>query len=266
MADGTDRATHIRSEADGGTVETLASRALGARGSKRASAASLLSERFLDELDAAVRSAASGRRAAVVADMLDAGIRREDIVDFYIPEVARRMGAEWCEDGLGFADVTIGVARLQGLLREIAAEWFDGASLEPDMPGLMVIVMADESHTLGAMVLRAQLARLDVSVKLLVGRSETEVLRSIAGGDFDAILISAAVGEQIATLKGLVEKIRASTERPTPIVIGGSIVTREDDIKTRTSADHATTDPAEALKACGLRVPHAGARRRATAE
>ena len=267
MTDSIDRAARARPTGDSGsTVETLASRALGVLASKRISAASLLSERFLDDLSAAVRSPGSERRRAVVRDMLDARIRPEDIADFYIPEVARRLGAAWCEDGVSFADVTIGVARLQGLLKEIGAAWLDEARLDAEAPGLLVVVLADEFHTLGAMVLCGQLARMGVSVKLAMGHGESELLRIVAAGNFDAILISAAQGERLATLRKLVEKIRAASVRPTPVVVGGSVVTRVTDIKTQTGADHATTDPREALRACGLRISVPGARRRATSE
>lgn len=266
MTDGPDRATRMRSGAEGGTVETLASRALGVLASKRVSAASLLSERLLDELEQAVCQIEGGQRKTVVRSMMDAGIRPEDIVDFYIPEVARRMGERWCSDGLSFADVTIGGARLQGLLREIASDWFDYPELPGDAPGVMIVVLTDEYHTLGSMVLASQLQRIGVSVKLMVGQTESQVLRSVADGHFDAILISAAIGERLATLKKLVEKIRTNSARPTPIVIGGSIVTRETELKTKTGADHATTDPREALRSCGLKISHPGARRRATSE
>lgn len=266
MTDGTDRALRTGEGAENGTVESLASRALGMLATKRVSAASLLSERFLDELEAAVRSVEVGRRKAVIRDMRDAHIRLEDIVDFYIPEVARRMGERWCEDGLSFADVTIGVARLQGLLREIGRNWCEPLDHDPEAPSLLIVVLADEFHTLGAMVLCSQLGRLGVSTRLVVGRSESEVLRRVADGQFDAILMSVAVSERLATLRKLVEKIRSASVRPTPIVIGGSIVAREEDIKTKSGADHATTDPREALRACGLKSFPPGARRRATSE
>jgi methanogenic corrinoid protein MtbC1 len=267
MTDSTDRATRARTGAEvGSTVETLASRALGVLASKRVSAASLLSERFVDELSEAVRSDDPVRRLAVVRDMLDARIRPEDIGDFYIPEVARRLGAAWCEDHLSFADVTIGSARLQGLLKEVDATRVDSAQHDSDAPGLLVVVQADEFHTLGAMVMCGQLARLGVSVKLAMGQSESDILRIVAAGQFDAIFISVAQSERVAQLRRLVDKIRAAAVRPVPVVIGGSVVTRVADIKTKTGADHATTDPKEALRACGLKSSVKGARRRATSE
>lgn len=267
MTDSTERSLEARSPAaSGAPVETLASRALGVMASKRVSAASLLSEHFVDALGDAVRTGDGRARADVVRDMIAARIRPEDIADFYIPEVARRLGAAWCEDGLSFAEVTIGVARLQGLLREIGRDWFRDAHVEPDAAGVLVIVLDDEFHTLGAMVTCAKLGRMGISVRLLMGRNESDVPDVVAAGQFDAVFISAAQGNRVETLRKLVEKIRVSAHRPTPVVIGGSIVTRVADIKTRTGADHATTDAREALRACGLRISARGGGRRVASE
>jgi MerR family transcriptional regulator, light-induced transcriptional regulator len=99
-----------------------------------------------------------------------------------------------------------------------------------------------------------------------MGQSESDGLRMVAAGQFDAIFISVAQGEHVAQLKKLVEKIRAASVRPVPVVIGGSVITRVADIKIKTGADHATTDPREALRACGIKSSVPGARQRATSE
>lgn len=267
MIDGHDRAARIRIEEEGdGSVETLASRALTELAANRVTAASMMSERFIRDLTAAAMQIEPGHRKAVIHDMLESRIRREDIVDFYIPEAARRLGDAWCTDGVSFAEVTIGVARLQGVLRDIASEWIDDRSFDGDAPGVMIVVADNDFHTLGSMILSTQLRRMGISVKMVVGQCESDLLATVADGHFDAILISAALGERLAPLKKLVEKIRAASVRPTPVVIGGSAVGRTDDIKTKTSADHATTDPREALRLCGLKISAPGARRRATSE
>lgn len=267
MTDGSDRVARTRTGANPeATVESLASRALSMLASKRGAPVSLLSERFLERLSEAALSVDDDRRMAVLHEMLEARIRREDIADFYIPEVARRLGDSWSADGMSFADVTIGVARLQGMLRDIASTWFDDANVDADAPALMIVVLDSEYHTLGPMVLCTQLRRMGMSVKLVVGRSESELLRFVASGHFDAILISASAGEKLASLGKLIEKIRSTAVRPTPVVVGGSVVSRVADVRAKTGADHVTTDPREALRQCGLKISVPGARRRATSE
>ena len=247
-------------------ADTLASRALGATASKRVAAPSLLSERLLHDLAEAVRDGDGSGRAEVVREMLASGLRREDIADFYIPEVARRLGAAWCDDRASFADVSIGVARLQGLVRMIGPDWFSDAHLDPDAPCILAVVFAGESHTLGATLLGAQLGRLGMSVKIVMDRNEARVLDVVARGKFDAVFLSVSQELQLAAVKVLVKKIRAVAVKATPVVLGGSVVTRVTDAKTQTGADHATTDAREALRACGLTISTPGARRRTTSE
>jgi MerR family transcriptional regulator, light-induced transcriptional regulator len=105
-----------------------------------------------------------------------------------------------------------------------------------------------------------------VSVKLAMGRNDDEVADVVASAQFDAIFLSVAQGAQLAAVGKLVEKIRAASPRATPIVLGGSVVTRVTDARAQTGADHATTDAREALRACGLTVSASGARPRVTSE
>lgn len=248
----------------GSPSDTLASRALGLIASNRAGRPSLLSERLVDDLRRSVRSGDGSGRSDVVRDMLGAGLRREDIADFYIPEVARRLGAEWSEDTVSFAEVTIGVARLQGLLRTIGSDWFSDADLDPEAPCVLVVVPPDEFHTLGPTLFSAQLCRLGISVKLVMGRNEAQVVDVVGKGQFDAVFVSASQATQLATVGRLVKKIRAAAAQAVPIGLGGSVVTRVSDARAKTGADHAATDTRDALRACGLAAP--GARRRAVAE
>ena len=38
------------------------------------------------------------------------GASPEEIADIFIPEIARRMGEDWCSDRMSFAEVTIGTS------------------------------------------------------------------------------------------------------------------------------------------------------------
>lgn len=263
MIDGPDRAIARLGGADSeSSVESLASRALTVLASKRASTASMMSDHFIDNLLEAVRAIEPGRRRAVIADMLGARIRREDIVDFYIPAVARRLGAAWCDDGLSFAEVTIGSARLQGILRDLGREWFDDSVRDGASSGIAVIVDEAEFHTLGALVLASQFRRMGISVRAMIGQPREKIFETVENGQFDAILLSAAGGETLARLRHVVEKIRAVSDRPVPIVIGGSIVEDEAEVRTQTGADYVTSDPREVVRLCGLTASAPGASQR----
>ncbi len=187
--------------------------------------------------------------------MRAAGIPWEDFADLYIPEAARRLGALWCEDELGFADVTIGTARLQAMLRDTLPDPEARNVASAFAPGVLVAVRRDDYHTLGAMVAAARLRRAGVSVRLSLGQPDAEIVRLLARGAHDALFLSASCSRTLDSLRDLIEKVRTGAGRSVPVVVGGTILLSDGDVRARTGADFALTDPLEALRLCGLRVP-----------
>jgi methanogenic corrinoid protein MtbC1 len=196
--------------------------------------------------------------------MQAARVRVHDMIDQYVPEAARRLGQDWHDNRRSFADVTIGVARLQGLLRDLVAQSREDAVRDASAPGVAVIVMENEFHTLGAMVLGQQLRRMGVSVQMVIGQTEAEILQSVAQDHFNAIFVSVSRAECLASVRKLVEKLRNATVAPTPVVIGGLAVRDEGEIRVLTGADHVATDARDAVQKCGLKISHLGASLRAS--
>jgi methanogenic corrinoid protein MtbC1 len=235
------------------SVESLASQALNLLAKRRSSGSKVLSEQHLGVLRDAVLHSDPLARHTAVSEMRSAGISPEDLFDHYIPEIARRLGQEWLEDSLGFADVTIGCSRLQSLLRDLSHE-ADEAWQAKRTSGVVLIVFGDNYHTLGAMVFAAQLRRLGVSTRVLMGVTEDTALAELEQDRYDAVLISASEGESLVKLGKFVEKVRKQTKRNTPIVIGGPVMGMSVDVKALTGADVATSDIIEAIRECRLKT------------
>lgn len=189
---------------------------------------------------------------AAVESVLRAGVTPEDIADFYIPAIARKMGEQWCSDEMGFAAVTIGTSRLQAMLRQLGPHWSGDSALHPDAPTIMVVVATDIYHTLGAMVLSGQLRRRGISVRLMLGATPSEVAMQTGALRFDAVFVSASCGETLESLRKIVESVGQGHARPTPVVVGGTILREAPDAKDLTGADFATDNLDEALILCGL--------------
>ncbi|WP_422071718.1 cobalamin B12-binding domain-containing protein [Tranquillimonas rosea] len=237
----------------GAPVSSLASRALSVLAARRGARVTGLSEPFLSELEETVRHGGVDDRRRLIDRMRAARLDDVALADHYIPEVARRMGAAWCEDSMSFAEVTIGSARLQGMLREIGESWAT-ARRAGGGPSVAVIVPADEYHTLGAMVLTGQLRRRGVSVRLVLGRPEPELRAMVASLHFDAIFLSISHTEKVAQASAMVDTVRSAARSSIPVVIGGVAMKDDSETMALTGADHATNDPDEALCRCGLVV------------
>lgn len=211
-----------------------------------------------DDIAALQVAALSGDRGdcqQVAAEMIARGVPRKVISDDYVPEIACSLGEEWRFDTKSFAEVTIGVSRLQSLLRDLGPEWRSDAMADPVTGTATIVVALGESHTLGAMILAGQLRRIGVSVRLQVGLRPAELRDSLDHPGFDAILISASTGEDLETLRLLVEAVRTSSRPDTPVVIGGGILSDGVDVAAVTGANFATNDPIEAIEHCGLKIP-----------
>lgn len=200
-------------------------------------------------------------RRRVLGNLRLQGVSQEDIVDRLIPMIARRMGEDWCSDRTSFADVTIGVGRLQQLIREIAADWRGDALGRMDAPCILMIVLEDDYHTLGPMLAATQFRRMGISVQMSLGRPDSEVVGRLRHGAFDMVTMSIAWEGRLESLRNMINLVKTARSARPPVVVGGAFVEDPQAIRNYTGADHVTSDPRDALRLCGLPVSEIGAQR-----
>lgn len=215
-----------------------------------------LDEAILKMMQTAALSQGSLACSQAVKAALGAGISREDVADHYIPELSRRLGDEWCDDQLGFAPVTIASARLQFMLRELGPDWSGDKIADPFAPTILLIVPRNVHHTMGAMVVAGQMRRKGLSVRLLLDATTLEIAECVRRTSFDAVFVSAPLGETIESLRLIVRVVKSTLNGAAPVVIGGTLLDLEprQTLAGRTGADYATKSPDEALELCGLRA------------
>lgn len=216
----------------------------------------------LDDLDAnllvkfSLAALSTDRRAmsVTVNEAIASGISPDLIVDRYVPALARQMGDAWCKDEMSFSGVTIGVSRLQSLLHELGPAPSGKTPATADAPTVLIVVAKDIFHTLGAVLLAGQLRRRGLSVNLLLDAHPDDVRQKLVHHAFDAVFISASIGETLESLRGIVKSIHEAIDNPPPVVIGGTILETDYDVKAATGATFTTKDPDEAIVLCGLKT------------
>lgn len=213
-----------------------------------------LDQAVLETLRAAALDPVPGNAKAAMQKALSDGVSAEQLSDYYIPVIARELGDRWCDDNLSFANVTIGTSRLQFMLRELGANWSGSAGATAYADTILLIVPKEVYHTLGAVVLSGQLRRLGLSVKLILGGDTKDIARRVARTKYSAVFISSSRGETLESLRLIVDAVKTSTQEPTPVVIGGTILDVEpaETVTAVTGANYATKIPQEALSLCGL--------------
>lgn len=232
------------------SVTVLASRAVSTLVSRRSLGRSGVSQSLLDELIDAALNRGMDDVSKTISAIRAAGFSSADVIGRFIPDAARHMGQAWADDGLGFAEVTIGSARLQRVLRAMSSEGPRGRTGS----NVLVVVPEGEQHTLGAMVATEQMRRAGVSVRLSLGERMTHIADNVANTRYDAVFLSTADTERVAETRRTTTFLRRAMAHPTPIVVGGALSGREQEVRAAIGADHATTDPVEGLRLCGLKT------------
>lgn len=185
------------------------------------------------------------------------------LADIYIPEAARRMGAQWHEDNMSWMDVTIGVGRMQSLLREIGTAWVADQAGDTGHGAVMMLVPDREQHTLGPMVAMGQMRRYGVSVCLRIAPSFNELRNLVAMRQFDGILISVATADKLDSVAKTVTFLKSVMAASCPIVVGGAVMSKVEDPAACTGANFSSNDIGAALEAIGLKFDASCVLRRA---
>ncbi|MGX9355957.1 cobalamin B12-binding domain-containing protein [Roseobacteraceae bacterium S113] len=172
-----------------------------------------------------------------------------ETVDAYIPNAARRLGQLWSEDIVGFAEVSIGTARLQALAHEISGKWtLDAEGSMFRSADLTIATLQGEDHTLGAVTLCTLLRRKGHNVDLRLGVTPKALLAELKSGRQDALMLSCSRPEGLASLARVIQDARNHLEKTPVLAVGGVVLEHAADIKEQTGADLVTRDINQVLK------------------
>lgn len=241
------------SAADTSGVSYFASQVVSLLADRNAKTLSEPREALVTRLIAASQSGTKTAFAEVLTEVKRARITLAAIADVYIPLAARRMGEAWHNDQMSWMEVSIGVGRLQSLLREIGTAWVADQAGDTGHGTVMFIVPDREQHTLGPMVAAGQLRRYGVSVCLRIAPTVNE-LRSLMGARrFDGVMISVSTRDKLESVAKTVQVLRTMVTHPLPIIVGGAVMVAAEDIIAMTGADFSSNEISAALGVMGLK-------------
>ncbi len=224
---------------------------VGVGASGGASAVPWLDEAALAKLCDAFLAEDDGPRRAAVDGLRACGVPTADIVGDVVPRLARRLGRLWAEDDLCFAEVTIGSARLQETVRAFSRS--RNAARGGNAGSVLLVVPRGEHHTLGAFVAADAFRRSGFAVEVAVDRYPREIVAALGRSRFAMVGITASSRRSLASVRDLVDTIRASATRATPLVLGGSLVATGCGLDRINGVDHVAEDIGSALAFCRSR-------------
>lgn len=239
---------HARGERS--DISALASRVISALSDKSDEGAQAVRSSIVHRMVEATLARGGFNGECLLDELRENRLGPDQIIDIYIPETARALGEMWVSDVIGFAEVTIASARLQGLLTLLAPHW---TQLPNDtMPEIntLLILQSSDCHTLGPHVATAQLRRLGATVRILFGADADSVTQILAQEPHHLVLFSCSRPDMLASIANTVQCIRSSLDAVPPIALGGLVLNLTDRVRDRTGVDLATNDVKLAFRLC----------------
>ena len=155
----------------------------------------------------------------MVEDLLSGGASPEVLMMTLLAPAARLMGEFWCQDRRDFVEVTLGMARLQQLVRQFrlpsgAPDELQGHALLVPVPG--------EQHTFGIRLVEEHLLRAGWQVTAFFKISEAEITRLVAEEAFDFVGFSLSSERLLPVLRSAIRSMRSSSRnKNVRIAVGG---------------------------------------------
>ena len=182
---------------------------------------------------------------AMVEELLAGGAAPEALMMTLLAPAARMMGEFWCQDRRDFVEVTLGMARLQQLVRQFrlpsaAPDEIHGNALLVPVPG--------EQHTFGVRIVEEHLLRAGWQVTALFKVSEGEIARLVAEEHFDFVGFSVSSERLLPALRSAIRGLRSSSRnRNIRVAVGGVLFDGRDIAPRDIDADAIVTDAQDAV-------------------
>jgi methanogenic corrinoid protein MtbC1 len=158
------------------------------------------------------------------------------LLDLFGP-TAIRLGDLWNEDKISFVDVTVGVGRLQQLIKALPA------GLPVAAQGgrhILLLPTPGEDHSLGVVALADVLQRAGWSVTLGHQMTQAELRSTLRRQQFLAVGFSLSTDVLLDRLTMAIREVRTVLDgAPMPILVGGNAFDRNPLLVSRVGADAA---------------------------
>ena len=180
--------------------------------------------------------------------LLAKGVSLEGLFLELFAPTARRLGEMWVADLCDFTQVTIGVGRLQQLLREFSRSFrVDLGDWEPGRRALLAPTPG-EQHSFGMLIVGEFLRRAgwDVTGEPAASRND---LCALVGGEWFAVIgLSLSCEDRLGALMRDIQAIRrASRNDSLGVIVGGRVFDEHPEFVRRVGADATAINGHEAV-------------------
>jgi MerR family transcriptional regulator, light-induced transcriptional regulator len=180
-----------------------------------------------------------------VEHLLTGGVPPETIMRELLGPAARLMGEHWCQDHRDFLEVTVGMARLQQLVRQFRPSTTAHTQLRGHA---LLVAVPGEQHTFGLRLVEEHLLRADWQVSTCMNASEADITRLVAEEAFDFVGFSLSSERLLPALRSAIRSLRTSSRNQhVRIAVGGVLFDGRDIAPWDIDADAIMLDAEDAV-------------------
>ena len=197
-----------------------------------------------------------------VEAFLDEGVSVEAIYLDLLAPAARRLGELWESDECDFVDVTMGLWRLQEVMREIASRIpVRSGSVRSDAARILFAPMPGDEHVFGALMMDEVFARAGWNSTVLTQPLRRELLDQLSREPFDVVGLTLSRDCPSSALRNIIKAMRSVSCNPhLSILVGGRMINQNPAIVAEVGADGTGADARAALKVAQTLVQSAEVR------
>jgi methanogenic corrinoid protein MtbC1 len=174
---------------------------------------------------------------------------------------ARKLGEMWESDECDFLDVTMGLWRLQEVMREVAARTPIEHDTSATPNSALFSPMPGDHHNFGTLMIEEVFARAGWRSEALVKPERRELLDRLARQPFDLVGLTLSRDCPSAALANLIRAVRNVSANPHIIVlVGGRMINENPGIVHEVGADGTGADALAALDLANSLVKATAAR------
>ncbi len=186
--------------------------------------------------------------AVFVTELHRSGASPASIYEDLLAPAARQLGVMWENDTCTFADVTIGVLRLQNAQRSLAAQPLDHAAPPLGAPRVLLMPVPGEQHTFGLSLVLDYFVRAGWEARLGPVGSRAQALALIKRERTELVGLSFACDDRVADAEALIADMRrASGNANLIIMVGGPSFLADPELAGRIGADATAIDGHQAV-------------------
>lgn len=201
----------------------------------------------VEQFAALVLGNEDGAAFAHVQTRLAQGASVESIFLDLLAPTARMLGTQWETDATDFASVTLGVGRLQRIMRRLGEDFFNEGGQGHGGESVLLTIIPGEQHSFGLSMVAEFFRRAGWNLCTGPFSSHEELTALVHNHWFDVVGFSVSSDRRLNELKKDIHDIRRdSRNRHVGIMLGGPMMTIHPELVGTMGADMMSADAATA--------------------